>query len=482
MKKLFLFLSVLFLAPSAFGLDASISYAAFKAPEQPYVEIYLHVVGETLTFAEIDSLYKQGKVEVVILFKQGDKIVNFDKYTLESPLVKEPINFFDLKRFGLENGTYQLEVSVQDANDPENAKTYTKELVVDFNDFQVQQSDLQLLLSYKSSEENNSLAKNGLILETLPFNYYDKHTQQLLLYNEVYGSDVVLGEDFLVTYFIESIDGSGEAQTVLINHKRKKPAPVVVLLLQMDIGELVSGNYNMVVEIRNRNKELLSQKKVFFQRSNPYLNIERDDLTEADLEESFVELLTAEDLKYSLKALLPVLPSIEVDMLNYLIKEENLDAQRLYLFSHWAQKNPNRPDLAYQEYMKIVRAVDRSFKSGFGHGFETDRGYVFLKYGMPDDRFQELNDPVAPPYEIWSYNYLPQTRQNNIRFIFYNPSLAGGDFRLLHSNARGEVNNPQWELELYRDAPNELEGENFIDGTQMQDNFGRQARRRVRDF
>jgi hypothetical protein len=107
---------------------------------------------------------------------------------------------------------------------------------------------------------------------------------------------------------------------------------------------------------------------------------------------------------------------------------------------------------------------------------------VYLKYGRPDDIVTEWNDPSAPPYEIWSYNYVPSTRQNNARFIFYNPTLAGDDFRLLHSTVRGELQNPQWEVELYRNVPNEIEGNDYFQGTRMQDNLGRQARQRVEDW
>ena len=95
---------------------------------------------------------------------------------------------------------------------------------------------------------------------------------------------------------------------------------------------------------------------------------------------------------------------------------------------------------------------------------------------------QVEEDPSAPPYEIWSYNEFPQTLQNNVKFIFYNPSLAPGDFVLLHSTARGELNNPNWERDLYKNAPNQQDSGNFIDGTGVQDNFNRNAGRFFRDY
>ena len=73
------------------------------------------------------------------------------------------------------------------------------------------------------------------------------------------------------------------------------------------------------------------------------------------------------------------------------------------------------------------------------------------------------------------------TKQVNVRFLFYAPGL-GTDFRILHSTARGEISNPQWQLELYKQAPNEIEGDNYIDATEMQDNWNRHASRYFNEY
>ncbi|MBK7408822.1 MAG: GWxTD domain-containing protein [Saprospirales bacterium] len=316
-------------------------------------------------------------------------------------------------------------------------------------------------------------------MEPLPYNFYGKMREKLILYNEIYQTDQALGDDFMVSYLIDKIDGNGNVEPVLVGHKRRTPAPVSVLLLNLDISQLESGNYRLAVEVRNRHKDLLSRKEVSFQRSNPYLRVEAENLPSAVLEEEFVGKLSEGDLIYSLKAIAPVVSSDETEWLNQLIKEGSPEAKRLYLFSYWSKKNPNNPDIPYLEYMEIAKALDQMYHSGFGYGFETDRGYVYLKYGRPDDMLKEDNDPAAPPYEIWVYNSFPVTNQTNVRFIFYNPSLAPNDFQLLHSTARGELNNPQWEIQLYRNSPTQIQGDDPFSATEMQDNFGRQARKAV---
>ena len=75
----------------------------------------------------------------------------------------------------------------------------------------------------------------------------------------------------------------------------------------------------------------------------------------------------------------------------------------------------------------------------------------------------------------------PPTMQSNVKFIFYNPHLAPGDYRLLHSTAIGELSNPQWQRELYRNSPNSFNGDPF-GGTGVNDGFNRQARDVFRDY
>lgn len=481
MKNYLLSLTFIIAASTSFALDASLSYATFKSPQGNYIEIYLHIIGQSVSFIpQADSTQQKAELEVTILFEQNSQIIKFDKYLLSSPLAARPIDFIDLKRYGLENGTYQLKVKIQDQNTPENQKEYTKELSVEYGNSPLQQSDIQLLASYNKADSESPFNKSGFYLEPLPYNFYGRRASVLSFYNEIYGSDQAIGVDFMVSYSIEKIENQ-KGNLVMIRHKRQSPHPVNPILMQFDISKLESGNYNLIVEVRDRTKQLLSKKSVFFQRSNPFLEKEKIELVDVNLEEEFVKKLTLKQLEYSLRALTPNLPQSDVEVVNTMLKEKNEEGLRLYLFSFWTKENPTNPEFSYQRYMEVAAAIDKEFKSGFRYGFETDRGYTYMKYGQPNDITRKEEEPSAPPYEIWSYNEFPRTNQNNVRFIFYNPSLAPGDFVLLHSTATGEINNPQWQLELYRDAPSEMNG-NRMDAIDMIDNFNRSADRYFRDF
>lgn len=475
MKRILILSFALIISYVAHALDAAVSIATFKSEQQPYVEVYLYFAGKTLSFAPVQDSLSQAKVEVLLVFKQKDQIVKFDKYVLNSPLAKQMIDFLDVKRYALNNGEYQLEISLKDVNKPDNIRDYKTDIKIDFADDQLQQSDIQLLASYQKSELDNPFVKNGVLMEPQPLHFYGRNAATLAFYNEIYHADQLMSEDFIVSYSIEKLENNTR-QTVAIGHKRLSPQPIIPVLLQIDISQLASGNYSLAVEVRNRVKELLSRKTVFFQRSNPYLQEKEMILANVNTEQEFVGKLDEKTLEYSLRAITPKLPPGDVELVNAYLRDKNIQGQRLYLFSFWAKEHPNYPEVAYQKYMEVARAVDEQFKSGFRFGFESDRGYIFLKYGRPDDIEFREDEPSAPPYEIWSYYEFPTTRQNNVKFVFYNPSLAPGDFQLLHTDAIGELNNPQWELQLYRNAPSQIDGDAF-DATRMQDNFHRNASR-----
>ena len=148
--------------------------------------------------------------------------------------------------------------------------------------------------------------------------------------------------------------------------------------------------------------------------------------------------------------------------------------KRRFFLKHWAKKNPIMPEQAYDEYMMVAKVIDKTYGNGFGYGFETDRGRVFMKYGRPDDIVTVENEMNAPPYEVWIYYKMEKTQQSNVKFLFYNPNLIANGHRLLHTTCRGEIQNPRWKHELYKSAPGELIG-NSVDGRDVKDNFNRRA-------
>ena len=465
------------------ALDAGVSCVVYATPDKPYVEINIEIAAASVTFKRADSIHLQAGVETLILIKKGDLVVTYEKYRMNSPLVDIPQALLDVKRLFLAAGTYELEISFQDIYDPENTKQFQSPLVVNPGP-DLYLSDLLLLRSYRPDNSNSPFNKNGYFLEPLPFHFYDRGATMLAFYAEIYfAAKSIKEETYAIRYFIEQDLGNGVTTLISAGNQQKKVSNIDALLVPMNISKMKSGNYQLTVEVRNQANELLFVRKTSFQRSNPFLDATAADLTEEVVEKQFVSDLNEENLKYSLRAISPLVSGDASEALKSILNGSDLKAMRFFLFRHFVQADPNNPEQAYLKYMEVAGAVDQKFDSGFRRGFETDRGRMFLRYGRPDDLVHVEDDPSAPPYEIWIYYNFPKTQQKNVKFLFYNPTLAGEDFILLHSNARGEINNPRWERDLYkRNAGEEYNGDNYHDATEMQRNLGRNARAFFEDF
>ncbi len=465
------------------ALDAGIAYAVYATPEKTYLEVNIEIAAASVTFKRADSLHLQAGVETLILVKQGGQIITYEKYLLNSPLVANPQDLLDVKRMFVAPGEYVLEVSLQDVHDPTNTQQFSAPLKVDLG-AGAYLSELILLRNYRPDESNSPFTKNGYFLEPLPFRFYDRTATMLAFYAETYNSaKVVAGDAYLIRYTVEQEMGDGTTNLISVGTQRRKPSAIDAVLVPMNITKMKSGNYVLTVELRNEVNELLSTRKIGFQRSNPFLDMKDAELTEDLVEKQFVNDLNEENLRFSLRAISPQMAGDDSEILKNILQGSDLKSMRYFLFRHFVNLNPNNPEIAYMEYMKVAGAADQQFHSGFRYGFETDRGRAFMRYGRPDDMIHVEDDPSAPPYEIWVYYDFPKTKQKNVKFLFYNPTLAGEDYLLLHSTARGEINNPRWEVALYgRNAGTQIDGSNYQDATTMQRNLGRNARAFFEDF
>jgi hypothetical protein len=102
-----------------------------------------------------------------------------------------------------------------------------------------------------------------------------------------------------------------------------------------------------------------------------------------------------------------------------------------------------------------------------------------MLHGEPNDVIRRPSEPGAKPYEIWMYYTLPPTsstniEQNNIRFIFYEPTLVSNNYQLIHSNALGELFDPRWKLRVYGSSADPASLNNF-DSQNTRSNYGSNA-------
>lgn len=102
-------------------------------------------------------------------------------------------------------------------------------------------------------------------------------------------------------------------------------------------------------------------------------------------------------------------------------------------------------------YIRYLYA-NRNFASlpGQDDGWSRDRGRILMQYGNWDQRDEVLTPAYGKPYEIWKYYKL---QGGGVIFVFQDVE-GYGDFKLVHSTARGEVFDSDWDYVVRGSDPN----------------------------
>lgn len=455
------------------NLEAYFSYATFYTPtDGPYIETYLSIVGTSIQHKQNESGNYQGQVEVLYIFYQEDEVKNFKKFNLMSPELADTgqgyPNFLDQQRILIPNGTYMLEIQLTDLNSEEKKPVSSlQEIEIDYQEDKVELSQVEFVESFSNSEneEGSMLSKSGYDLVPYVSDFFPGNLNKLRFYAEVYNTKKFLGENdmYLLRYFIEKYE-NGKVLSSFLGFTRQTAAPVNVLLKEFNIEKLPSGNYNLVIEVRNRENEVLATRKTFFQRSNPNIKLSAEDFAGVDLYSTFVDKMNSRDsLEFFIRSLRPISDPLERNFADNTLETAELEMLKKYFFSFWYKRNELTPEREWLQYFEKVKLVDREYGIQTMEGFETDRGRVYLQYGPPNQIVRRYNEPSSYPYEIWQY-YKTDIRAD-AKFVFYNPNLGSNNFELLHSNVYGEIRDFRWKVRLQKrnDQNPNLDNDNSFD-------------------
>jgi GWxTD domain-containing protein len=460
MKKVF----CLLLFTTCFGLSAYssvqafLNYAIFYAPGKgSYIEMYLDVAGSSVLFKKQKLIY-EAKIHIEINFKQNDSLIlkrGYDLLSPEMPDTSDKPNFLDAQRYVLKPGTYLAEIKIGDVNNPKQEPVKsTMTIVIPPATDSIYVSDIELVESFQKTTAQTPFTKNGYEIIPYPLTYFNDRVNKLSFYVEGYNTLKQLGADskFLFIYYIEAAEMK-EVVTDYHTFTKHKSEEVVPLIGQFDIEKLASGNYNLVVEIRDGTNELKAKKKLPFTRIAPKVKIAIDRLSSVDTAGTFISHVTNPDtLREYISCLWPISSTSERDWQHNQIQNNDVVKMQQYIFAFWENRNPTNPKLAWTTYLKEVRKVNKIYPCGSMPGYMSDRGRVYLQYGAPSAAQQVSYEPDSYPYEIWQYYRLENTStggyQSNKKFVFYNPILDGKCYTLLHSDARGEQKNDRWQIDL----------------------------------
>lgn len=476
---LFFVLGMFFLGLKA-NVTAYFNYGVFNVPSgSPFLETYMTIIGPSIRFKPVQGGF-QGSVNIKVNITKSGQTVSSNNYNLLSPIVTDSTNvpsFIDNQRYPLGNGSYVVEITLSDNNDPAKKSFSTKEnIIINFSNSTLSCSSIQLLESYTKSVQQSSISKCGFDLIPYNINYYPNNQNKLLFYFETYNADTLLGKNqpFVYTYYVERKEDVVKMEG-FAGFKKQTAAKVNPLLAQIDITKLESGNYFLVIELRDKNNILQQEKRFYFQRKN---NIQQpiEYKENRSVYEFFGSYSNADTLKMFVECLWPISSEVERERsINQAVKKDP-ELMKKYIVDFWQRHSGDSLDplQLWLAYYKQVIIANKDFKCGKQKGYFTDRGRVFLQYGAPNQRVVQPSEPNAYPYEIWQY-YRIQDKTNgnfytNKKFVFVNKDIADDCYKLVHSDMRGEVNNDRWRFDIMK-RQNDPNIDNTKPQTQTGNNF-----------
>ncbi len=443
---------------------------------QTLIEYYVTVDGASVRYARTPGGFEARVALTLTVADSVGGIRKAQKFLLRSPTIadtgaaRRPFRLHE--RIGVANGRHTLGFTAIDQVRGAGADEVRLELplVAGYQASKgVQVSDIQLLESFQKTDKPDEFTKSGLALTGRVTDFYPQEVEMLKFYAEIYHAAGALpaGASLTLRYRIRLLDGA--APVVVGEKKVQQPAaPVNVVLTQLNLGAVPSGNCELVVEAVAPDGRVLGSAVRSFQRSNPGLPVpgEAEDLvkraqaTSADeLKGTFVADLDSTKLPHYLLSLRPVCTNVEAAFSESLAKTGTARQQRAYLFHFWKKQSQTEAAERWADYKHRIEYVDQAFGNPTFRAYETDQGRVYLQYGAPDQLFTERTDPQRAsansdgrPYQIWNYyklkNLTSISNQTNRQFVFFQRNLGDPSPRLIHSNAIGERVDTNWRAQV----------------------------------
>jgi len=424
----FLFFSILILLGTnahAKRLMAELSYATFYSPENgPYLETYMGVRGKSVVYTQNENGMYQGVLNITMIFRKDSVIQAFRKYDLFSPEQADTnsieFNFIDQQRIALPSGVYELELTVSDKALPEKKYHYLIPIEILYDKQQVVVSGIEVIDSYKPATKVGTLTRGGFDIIPRVGNFYPASEKKLSFYAEIYNTDTVLGnnERFIASWYLQPYE-SGRKLDEFSRFKVFDTKPVIPILSEFDISRLPSGNYNLAMEIKDKNNKLVGFNSLFIQRSNPAfvdsLLLKGSKTNESDF---IAHTANSDSLRDWIQSLYPIATVFEKLFIDNQAKLTDLNYLRRFFNHFWEQRSELDPQGAWLTYYTEVKKVQKMFGNKFVRGYTTDRGRVYLQYGPPntitDRPFDASNSQMTSnraassgqdgglvPYQIW---------------------------------------------------------------------------------
>ncbi|MCG8607220.1 GWxTD domain-containing protein, partial [bacterium] len=297
-------------------------------------------------------------------------------------------------------------------------------------------SDIELAYSVSTDTSQGKFAKHDYHVLPNPDAVYGLRHPILYFYSEIYNLSDDSDSTYIVQYFIE--DHEQKVQKSFPTRSRQLKGTSVVEVGGLNIVSFPAGVYDLKIMVTdNADQQQASKSKRFYifresrvQRDQPgappilssyYANFSEDQIVE---EFETAKYIASDEEKRTFTSL-------------------DLTGKRAFLEQFWSKRSSMQAAPftdARREYFLRVRAANQRFSSPQRLGWKTDQGRILILHGDPDEIERNANVSEGRGFERWNY----RSGQRQMIFVFVDKH-GWDEMELVHSTARGEVYDPDWE-------------------------------------
>jgi GWxTD domain-containing protein len=473
--RLGLFFLGLLICGQVSAIDAVVQHTVFyqTAKQQkdsffPFAEICWQINPNSIRYKTNADKNIISEIKVDIVFNNDAGVIAQDHFIMQTSPRKNvealaSLNIMEQKRYVLPSGMVRMQFTLTDVQDVSNKFVLTDSFLIEPAANTPFYSELQLVDTVLKSELKSPFQRDGLLKLPIATNFIDEHIRSLHYYTELYNSSKIDSKSLIQKISISKQENDFPSGRFL-KTDTIKPQSTMQVYGEMPIGYLGSGNYYLNIALEDMAGATLASKSLFFQRFNKHPLVEEvkalpaiadtgvENVRVLDLSKTFLQKYTTAQLRAILKMLLPIADPVGTQSIQSFLKKPNDMYMRYFIYNFFQNVNRADPAKAWKEYSDKVLNANKRFTANGVAGYETSRGFMFLRYGEPTEIITISNESGALPYEVWQYNELKQSNRKmiaNAVFLFYKPNRPIVDYELLHSNVTGEISNPRWRTFLY---------------------------------
>jgi GWxTD domain-containing protein len=410
------------------------------------VELYYAVYQKFLKYSPNSSGFSgDAKLEVIIYPKNTEKPLAANNYKINSQISDTTSENIKNKLIGQINyeikyGEYKFVIIASDFNNPSVVDSIIFDLPVEEFSGGVKMSDIELSTSIaKSTDKSGDFYKNTLEVVPNAGGLYGKNINELYYYAELYNlNSSNISDEFIVRSRILT---SNNEELYVSDKKVKRGVESKVEFGMIKVDTLKTAPYIFELSVIDAAKNVnISKTKKFFTYTKS------DDKVSSDKGEDYLKsefaVTTEKDLDDMFEKTLYIRTNTETENYKSL---RTLDDKRKFMFNFWKLRDSDlsTPQNEYMKsYFKRMGEANKLFKEDYKDGWKTDRGRIYLQYGVPNDVDFFPFESDTKSYIIWRFNSLPG--QGPTEAIFIEKETGTGVYRLVSSTIRGEFRDDNW--------------------------------------